>query len=59
MESNMACANIRNPKGKCLRKLAMMALAGGKEAAISSLLGDSSVGCKSKVCHGRMLRVTE
>jgi hypothetical protein len=59
MESNMACANIRSPKGKCLRKLAMMALAGGKEAAICSLLGDSSVGCKLKVCYGRMLRVTE
>jgi hypothetical protein len=59
MEFSMACANIRNPKGKCWRKLAMMALAVGKEVAISSLLGASSVGYKLKVCHGRMLRFTE
>jgi hypothetical protein len=58
MESRMACANIRNPEGKCLKKLAMMALAVGKEAAIFSLIGDSSVGRKLKVCVSAMFRVT-
>jgi hypothetical protein len=58
MESRMACANIRNPEARCLKKLAMMALAVGKEAAIFSLLGDSSVGRKLEVCQSKMFRVT-
>jgi hypothetical protein len=50
MDPSKACKNISNPQDKCLKRLAMLASAVGKEGAIASLQPERSVGWRVKVC---------